>query len=60
LLALHQCRSLASRAALASLQLCRRVDAILPDTKGAFRFARERDEEVSEPPNPLLPRRAIN
>jgi hypothetical protein len=42
------------------LQLCRRVDAILPDTKGAFRFARERDEEVSEPPNPLLPRRAIN
>jgi hypothetical protein len=46
--------------ALASLQLCRRVDAILPDTKGAFRFARERDDEVSEPPNPLPPRRAIN
>jgi hypothetical protein len=42
------------------LQLCRRVDAILPDTKGAFRFARERDDEVSEPPNPLPPRRAIN
>src|SRR5512132_2690375 len=37
-----------------------RVDAILPDTKGAFRFARERDDEVSELPNPLPPRRAIN
>jgi hypothetical protein len=37
-----------------------RVDAVLPDTKGAFRFARERDDEVSELPNPLPPRRAIN
>jgi hypothetical protein len=37
-----------------------RVDAILPNTKGAFRFARERDDEVSELPNPLPPRRAIN
>jgi hypothetical protein len=42
------------------LQLCRRVDAILPDMKGAFRFARERADEVSELPNPLPPRRAIN
>ena len=33
-----------------------RVDAILPDTKGAFRFARERDDEVAELPNPLPPR----
>jgi hypothetical protein len=36
------------------------VDAVLPDTKGAFRLARERDDEVSELPNPLPPRRAIN
>jgi hypothetical protein len=39
----------------------RRVrEAILPDTKGAFRFARERDDEVTQLPNPLPPRRAIN
>jgi hypothetical protein len=37
-----------------------RVDAVLPETKCAFRFARERDDEVSELPNPLPPRRAIN
>jgi hypothetical protein len=43
---------------LAALQA--RVDAILPDTKRAFRFARARDDEVSELPNPLPPRRAIN
>jgi hypothetical protein len=28
--------------------------------KGTFRFARERDDEVTELPNPLPPRRAIN
>jgi hypothetical protein len=33
-----------------------RVVAVLPDTKGAFRFARERDDEVTELPNPLPPR----
>jgi hypothetical protein len=33
-----------------------RVVAVLPDTKGAFRFARERDDEVAELPNPLPPR----
>jgi hypothetical protein len=37
-----------------------RVDAVLPGTKSAFRFARERDDEVTELPNPLPPRRAIN
>jgi hypothetical protein len=37
-----------------------RVDAVLPDTKDAFRFARERDDEVRELSNPLPPRRAIN
>jgi Predicted 3'-5' exonuclease related to the exonuclease domain of PolB len=35
-------------------------EAILLDTKGAFRLGRERDDEVSELPNPLPPRRAIN
>src|SRR2546430_13150216 len=43
---------------LAALQA--RVDAILPDTKRAFRFALSRDDEVIELPNPLPPRRAIN
>jgi hypothetical protein len=43
------------------LQLCGRASMrSLPDTKGAFRFAREPDDEVSELPNPLTPRRAIN
>jgi hypothetical protein len=37
-----------------------RVDAILPKTKSAFRFAREREDEVTELPNQLPPRRAIN
>jgi hypothetical protein len=37
-----------------------RVDGVLPDTKSAFRVARERADEVSELPDPLLPRRAIN
>jgi hypothetical protein len=37
-----------------------RVDAILPETKGVFRFARECDDEVTELPNPLPPRRATN
>jgi hypothetical protein len=40
--------------------LAARVDAIRPETKGAFRFARERDHEISELPNPLPPGRAIN
>jgi hypothetical protein len=43
---------------LAALQA--RVEAVLPDRKGAFRFAREREDEVTELPNPLPPRRAIN
>jgi len=30
------------------------------DAKGAFRFTRERDDEVSEQPNPPPPRRQIN
>jgi hypothetical protein len=34
-----------------------RVDGVLPDTKCTSRFARESDDEVSEPPNPLPPRR---
>jgi hypothetical protein len=29
-----------------------RVDAILPETKSAFRFAREREDEVTELPQP--------
>ena len=37
-----------------------RVDGVLPDTKSAFRVARERADEVSELPDPLPPRRAIN
>jgi hypothetical protein len=37
-----------------------RVDGVLPDTKSAFRVARERADEVSESPDPLPPRRAIN
>jgi hypothetical protein len=37
-----------------------RVDGVLPDTKSAFRVACERADEVSELPNPLPPRRAIN
>jgi uncharacterized coiled-coil DUF342 family protein len=37
-----------------------RVDAVLPDTKSAFRVARERADEASELPDPLPPRRAIN
>jgi hypothetical protein len=37
-----------------------RVDAVLPDTKGPLRVARERADEVSELPDPLPPRRAIN
>jgi chromosome segregation ATPase len=37
-----------------------RVDAVPPDTKSAFRVARERADEVSESPNPLSPRRKIN
>ena len=37
-----------------------RVDGALPDTKSAFRVARERFDEVSELPNPLPPRRTIN
>ena len=37
-----------------------RVDGALPDTKSAFRVARERFDEVSELPNPLPPRRVIN
>jgi hypothetical protein len=28
--------------------------------KGAFQFARERDDEITDLPNPLPPRRAIN
>ena len=43
---------------LAALQA--RVDGVLPDTKGTSRFALERDDEASELPNPLPPRRAIN
>ena len=37
-----------------------RVDGVLPDTKSALRVARERADEVSELPDPLPPRRAIN
>jgi hypothetical protein len=37
-----------------------RVDGVLPDTKSAFQVASERADEVSELPNPLPPRRAIN
>ena len=37
-----------------------RVDGVLPDTKSAFRVARERADEVSDLPNPLPPRRVIN
>jgi len=37
-----------------------RVDGVLPDTKNAFRVARERADEVSELPDPLPRRRAIN
>jgi chromosome segregation ATPase len=37
-----------------------RIDGVLPDTKSAFRVARERADEVSELPNPLPPRRTIN
>src|SRR5262245_41815137 len=37
-----------------------RVDGVLPDTKSALRLARERADEVSESPDPLPPRRAIN
>src|SRR5262245_17407106 len=37
-----------------------RVDGVLPDTKSALRVARERADEVSESPNPVPPRRAIN
>jgi uncharacterized protein YicC (UPF0701 family) len=37
-----------------------RVDAVLPDTKSALQAACERADEVSELPNPLPPRRAIN
>jgi multidrug resistance efflux pump len=37
-----------------------RVDGVLPDTKSAFRVACERADEVSESPDPLPPRRAIN
>ena len=34
-----------------------RVDDVLPDRKRPHRFARERADEVSEPPNPPPPRR---
>jgi hypothetical protein len=37
-----------------------RVDGVLPDTRSAFRVARERADEVSELSDPLPPRRAIN
>jgi hypothetical protein len=37
-----------------------RVDGVLPDTKSAFRVERERADEVSESPDPLPSRRAIN
>jgi len=37
-----------------------RVDGVLPDTESALRVARERADEVSELPDPLPPRRAIN
>ena len=37
-----------------------RVGGVLPDTKSAFRVACERADEVSELPDPLPPRRAIN
>ena len=37
-----------------------RVDGVLPDTKSALRVARERADEVSELPDPVPPRRAIN
>ena len=37
-----------------------RVDGVLPDTKSAFRVACERADAVSESPNPVPPRRAIN
>src|SRR6516162_4839486 len=37
-----------------------RVDGVIADTKSALRVARERADEVSELPDPLPPRRAIN
>jgi hypothetical protein len=37
-----------------------RIDEVLPGTKSASRFSPERDDEISELPNPLPPRRAIN
>ena len=37
-----------------------RVDGVLPDTKSALRVARERADEVSELPDALPPRSAIN
>ena len=37
-----------------------RVDGVLPDTKSAFRVERERADEVSESPDPLPSRRAMN
>jgi hypothetical protein len=37
-----------------------RVDGAIPDTKSALRGARERADEVSELPDPLPRRRAIN
>src|SRR5215831_18414228 len=37
-----------------------RVDEVLPDPKSALRVASERADEVSELPDPLPPRRAIN
>jgi hypothetical protein len=36
------------------------VDGVLPDTKNAFRVEPERADEVSELPDPLPSRRAIN
>src|SRR5262249_47752131 len=46
------------RSQLGALQA--RVDEVLPGTKSALRVARERADEVSELPNPLPPRRALN
>jgi multidrug resistance efflux pump len=37
-----------------------RVDGVIPDTKSGLRVARERADEVSELPDPLPRRRAIN
>jgi hypothetical protein len=37
-----------------------RVDGVLPDTKNALRVARERADEVTELPDPLPSRRAMN